>query len=278
MATTPDKVKLWVTDITPRVLVSGFVISAATVDRTAGQVIALSGGKLPQVTAADRFSLFRGLMPKQTAIKTLQMGCLREIKLWFDRLSPSTAGVNSMLAYAITGVPAQSILYNLIIAGTYHHFGASKPCTETGIVHFYKRNIAPGIVWTFLREGMATGGGLWLGPMLRARLIGNDPDHSNAFTKLPLPLQRFCTGFAAGAFCAFGTQWMHNCALTAGSMAECKENPSTVSSFLRTYRNLGPAMIYVNYGRRVMIIAVASAVLNLMDIFHNPYIFVPKVD
>merc|ERR1712032_121997 len=88
-----------------------------------------------------------------------------------------------------------------------------------------------------------------------------------------MPL-RFGCGLIAGAFCALGTQWLHNATLTAGRLAAMNETVEaphyTLVSMRRVYAELGMKMFYLNFPQRMVVIGGASAVLNLTNIFHRP--------
>jgi len=254
-------------EITTRVGVAATIVSCATIAFTYPQVSALSKGVIPSPTLASTGGLFVKAIGFQTVVKFAQYGLLREMKMWMDEsVSPSTPGMNTMFAYGVTGVPMQSVLYNRLISDVYHHHNASPPTSQlsgmAAVKDFYAKRIAPGIVWTFFRECGATGGGLVLGPDVRKEL------EKYVGTNYPFAT-RFASGLIAGAICAFLTQWMHNSALKAGSMAEMGEKPTTVSCISRVYQEMGLQLFYRNYGRRMMVIACASAVLNLCDIFRK---------
>eukprot|EP00906_Rhabdomonas_costata_P027338 RCo038839 len=252
-------------DLGARIGIAGTAVSCATIAFTYPQVSALSKGVIPVPTLASTGGLFGKAIVFQTVVKISQYALLRELKMWMDQtVSPGTPGLNTMLAYGITGVPIQSVLYNRLISDIYHYHGASPPASKlsglAAVKEFVAKKIAPGIVWTFIRECGATGGALVVGPEIRKEL------DKVAGTEYPA-MNRFVSGLIAGAICAFLTQWMHNSALKAGSMAEMGEKPTTLSCLKRVHSEMGMQLIYRNYGRRMMVIACASAVLNLCDIF-----------
>merc|ERR1719499_1553817 len=101
-------------------------------ERTIPQAVNTSGGQLPQFQAATRARMTCQMLPKQTALKSAQFACLRELKLNLEKvLSPAAS---MLLAYGITATPFQSVIYNQIISDTYKfHSGTSKASTMTEI-------------------------------------------------------------------------------------------------------------------------------------------------
>eukprot|EP00747_Dinoflagellata_sp_TGD_P167370 gnl/TRDRNA2_/TRDRNA2_191662_c0_seq1.p1 gnl/TRDRNA2_/TRDRNA2_191662_c0~~gnl/TRDRNA2_/TRDRNA2_191662_c0_seq1.p1 ORF type:complete len:288 (+),score=28.09 gnl/TRDRNA2_/TRDRNA2_191662_c0_seq1:124-987(+) len=263
------------TAIVGRLGMSGLFVSVATIDRTVPQIVATSNNRLTSIVGTARLGLFKSVLPKQCALKTAQFAALREVKLPLQDLTGSPAA-SSMLAYGITGVPFQSVLYNMLIADTYKYKGLGSPASG-GISAIIKSTILPGMLWCFIRECCATGGGLYFGPMINERLakssLGRDilKVDENPVTKFAA---RFGSGLVAGAGCALATQWLHNTCLTAGRLAalgETVEAPHyTRISIQRAWQELGPRMFYTNFPQRMVVIAVASATLNLADIFHRP--------
>jgi len=258
----------WGCEVAPRLLCSGVGVSLITIDRTVPQVVNTSGGLLKlQPTLGARAQMCVRFMPKQTVLKTSQFGALREVKLALDQyFHPS---VSTMLAYGTTGTLFQSIIYNTLISDTYKFMtGAAARKTSVSEVC---RGLMPGFAWCFIRECCATGGGLYFGPMLKAQLSTSLRERGHEVPELPL---RFGSGLAAGAVCALGTQWLHNAALTAGRLAalsEPREAPHyTLLSLRRAYAEQGRRIFYLNFPQRMVVIGVASALLNLVEIFHQP--------
>ena len=194
---------------------------------------------------------------------------MRELKRSLDRASPGT-GPQLHATYGITGVPMQSIIYNRFISDTYKFHGVTtgNAMEEMPFIkrasYFYKTKLYPGIAWCFVRECCATGGGIAIGPYANeafVEAIGN-----NDYPRL----YKFGSGLACGAMTAFLTQWIHNTALKAGAMAELgKEKPTTIAAFRRVFAEQGFSMVYRNYPQRMLLISIASAVLNMCDIFRD---------
>eukprot|EP00993_Chasmostoma_nieuportense_P003297 NODE_4023_length_855_cov_12.057692_g3866_i0.p1 GENE.NODE_4023_length_855_cov_12.057692_g3866_i0~~NODE_4023_length_855_cov_12.057692_g3866_i0.p1 ORF type:complete len:174 (-),score=54.66 NODE_4023_length_855_cov_12.057692_g3866_i0:332-811(-) len=116
-----------------RVAIASCPVSLATVCFTYPQVTTLSKGLLPKANLLSLGGILKKSMASQWLLKAAQFLCLRELKLAMDGLSPNTSGLNTMLAYGITGVPAQSVLYNRLIADIFQYHNASKPSQLTGM-------------------------------------------------------------------------------------------------------------------------------------------------
>lgn len=254
--------------IAQSIVIASLGVSSATVAFTYPQVAAISQGAI-KADFGRLPALARVTMASQFGLKFFQFGVMRKCKRSLDRVSPNTGPLNSMVSYGITGVPMQSIMYNKYISDVYTFHGvtqAQKKLQPSQVaMNFYRTKLYPGIFWCFLRESCATGGGIAAGPYANALLVdflGNN-DYPKTY--------KFVCGLGCGAVTAGLTQWMHNTALTAGTMAEIgKEKPTTVAAFRKTISELGMSMFYQNYGRRMFVIAAASAVLNMCDIFRDP--------
>ncbi|KAJ9451078.1 hypothetical protein DIPPA_16733 [Diplonema papillatum] len=252
-------------EASPNIGIDSVAISLATVTFTYPQVVNVSRGVLPAVTNAATLSVVARAMPFQIPVKFAQFSLMREVKFKLDEKSPATKGINTMVAYGSTGVPFQSVLYNQCISDIYKYHNKSAPSLGgTGVLgtakQLFWKKVYPGIFWCFLRECCATGGALVLGPAIAphfAPYIGEDR---------PV-LVRFTSGLVAGWCTAFFTQWMHNTALTAGSMSELGEKATTTASFRRAVTTLGVSLIYKNYLQRMMVIAIASSTLNTFPVF-----------
>ena len=252
-------------EVTPNLCIASTAVSLATVVFTYPQVVAVSKGVLPKPTLASTGAVAVKTMGFQVPVKFCQFTLMRALKFRLDDASPTTQPLNTMVAYGTTGVPFQSLLYNQCISDIYKHHNASPPAlggsglAEQAKSLFWKK-VYPGIAWCFIRECCATGGALVLGPKIAPhyeKIIGEDK---------PV-LVRFAGGLTAGACTAFLTQWLHNTCLTAGSMSEMGENPTTGAVIKRAYENMGTSMFYKNYARRMMVIACASASLNVFTLF-----------
>eukprot|EP01060_Flectonema_neradi_P018102 TRINITY_DN2491_c0_g1_i1.p1 TRINITY_DN2491_c0_g1~~TRINITY_DN2491_c0_g1_i1.p1 ORF type:complete len:260 (+),score=18.16 TRINITY_DN2491_c0_g1_i1:55-834(+) len=252
-------------DALPDLGVASTLISMATVSFTYPQVTAVSKGMLPKPTVMNTGALLVKTMPFQIPVKFAQFSLMRTMKLNLDAKSPETKGLNTMVSYGSTGVPFQSVLYNKCISDIYRYHEKSPPgipgqSWAEGAKTLFWTKVYPGIAWCFIRESCATGGALVLGPKIKPyvqNIIGEEKETAC----------RFVSGLCAGACTAFMTQWIHNTALTAGAMAELGEAPTTRASFTKAVTQLGPSIIYKNYGKRLIVIAIASAVLNVFTIF-----------
>ncbi len=233
-----NPVNFYCENILPRIAAAGTIISAATIHRTVPQIQRTSNGILPYSSNAQLNRIMLSQIVKQSLIKTMQFGMMRECKLHLQAKTNNDA-LSTMLAYGITGVPFQSIMYNIMIRDTYKHFGKAPPKLTL------RNTIAPGILWCFLRESLATGGGLYLGgslsPYLQQMMEKDyDPQRKPSFST------RFGTGLVCGATTALMTQWLHNTCLTAGRLAtlgEPTQSPHyTLVSLQKTYEELGKRM------------------------------------
>merc|ERR1711879_17455 len=159
----------WATAIVPRLAGASLPIQMVTVERTVPQAVNLSKGVLPTPDFATRMTIVRNSLVPQFSIKFAQLAFFRELKFAFDTLSPSTGMLNTPIAWGITNVPAQSAIYGMAIASTYKHYDVATG-SNGGLAEFVRLKIMPGIVWTFLREGFATGGGMVFGPKVKEAL------------------------------------------------------------------------------------------------------------
>jgi len=254
----------WAESICPRIVGAALPIQIVTVERTVPQAVNLSAGALPSCSLQSRLAIVRQSIVPQFAIKFAQIACFRELKFALDESSPATKAVHAPLAWGVTNVPAQSAIYSMAIAKTYQHFGAAPP-DAGGMREFVRLKILPGIFWTFIREGFATGGGLMLGPKVQARL---DDATGGA---LPSWGTKFLGGLLAGWTCAFATMLPHNCALTAARVAQQGEQPTTLSSFRTLLREQGLARAAtVNFQQRCVLIAVIVGCLNTANVLAHP--------
>ena len=155
-------------------------------------------------------------------------------------------------------VPLVSAKYNLLISGVYKYFGRSAPTKDAGLVAFWRRNIKPGLLWSFIRDCFSTGGGVVLGPVVASRLC---------FGEQLRFAEGFVGGLLAGIGCGLATQVFHNAALTAGRMAKDGETPGTLACMRRLFAERGLRALYFNFPFRVAIIAFWSSVLTVMQPF-----------
>lgn len=259
-----------------RIVAASASIASATVIFTYPQVVQLSNGALAPVTLSSTARQFRVSMPFQFSAKFIQLGLMRQTKKQLDAFLPEQLSV--MMAYGLTGVPMQSIIYNAFIADVYrvqNTTGAAAAVKSTSATSgsmgsyraaaadFVSKKLYPGLAWCFIRESCATGGGLALGPYASLMLQDVVGDQYPKLTN-------FAAGLGCGAFTALCTQWLHNTCITAGTMAEVGPHyPTTMSSLRQVYQDQGVAMMYRNYGRRMFVIATATAALNTCEIFKD---------
>jgi len=250
----------WLSVAFPRLVGAALPIQMVTVERTVPQAINLSKGALPVTDFMSRLNIVRGSILPQFMIKFTQLACFRELKFALDNLSPTTTALHAPVAWGVTNVPAQSAIYAMAIASTYQYHGKVAP-DKGGIREFVRLKILPGIWWTFMREGFATGGGLMLGPKVQQQI--------KTATKgtLPDPVTKFMGGLLAGWGCAFATMLPHNCALTAARMAQQGEQPTTLSCLRVLLREQGlMRAATINFQQRCVLIGVVVACLNTADI------------
>ena len=180
---------------------------------------------------------------------------------------------NLAVAYGAASVLFVPLKYNLIIGEVYRYNGRAGPGAAaeargflSQAAHMYRRNIAPGLFWSFVRDSGSVGGGIVLAPVVTAKLVAAvDPAGSD----LPHPVVKFSGGLIAGSGCGLATQLFHNAALTAGRMAEAGERPGTLEGMRRVLAEHGARAIYVNVQYRIAVIALWSAVLNVTDPFRR---------
>mmetsp|Transcript_153099 Transcript_153099/g.285278 ORF Transcript_153099/g.285278 Transcript_153099/m.285278 type:complete len:278 (-) Transcript_153099:51-884(-) len=250
---------VWASSIAPRLACASVPMGMFTVERTVPMAVNLSQGGLPVADLASRMAIVRNSMAPQFALRFGQLTLFREIKFALDAASPSTAIIHQPIAWGLTNVPAQSAIYSMAISGTYKHFGKSPPETG-GLKEFIRLKVMPGVMWTFLREGFATGGGLVLGPKVKEQI---DQLSGNS---LPNAASRFISGFLAGCVTGFATMLPHNCALTAARMAQQGQNPTTLSCFQTLMSEHGIRAMYMNFPQRCVVIACYVACLNTANV------------
>jgi len=258
----------WASIVLPRISIAGGVIGAILSTTTFPQIVKTSGGRIGGLSWPIWTKMFLVVTPKAGAMKTAQYGLMRELKLALDTvINPSAS---TMIAFGVVGTGFQSAIYNTLIKDMYRIYTGTKPeskWTMRTVIY----GLAPGVVWCFGREAIAMGGGLALGPTVKA---GIKTQIDKTGVELPDGVVRFIGGFASGGCTAFATQWLHNTTLMAGRMAaerQTIEAPHyTMSSLTTTYKELGPAMFYSNFPQRMCLIAGAVALLNSIDIFHRP--------
>ena len=210
----------WTPDLAGRIAASGFLVSSGTVVFTLPQLHTLSK-QLPALSARGLCGVYTRAIGFQTAAKSSQYVLVRLLKEAADGVSPGTPALNTMCSFAIPGTFLQAAMYNRFISDTYQHYGLTPAAAGwPGLREFLHRKVAPGCVWSFLREAGSTGGGLVLGPMVRREL-----QKLPGATMYPRTT-RFAGGVLAGCFTALCTQWLHNTCLVAGGMAELGDRPS----------------------------------------------------
>uniref|UniRef100_A0A7S1EX16 Mitochondrial carrier protein n=1 Tax=Noctiluca scintillans TaxID=2966 RepID=A0A7S1EX16_NOCSC len=234
---------------------------------TIPQVARTSGGQLPSVPPSMHFRIFLRVWPTAGGLKAAQYGFLREMKLSLDKVvSPVVA---TTVSFGVVGTLFQSMIYNMLISDMYQ-ICTGQRLGSRGAVHRYVASLAPGIAWCVSRETLGMGGGLYLGPVIKARV-------SALLDRQGFRAQEhalcFASGFMSGACTALCTQWMHNTALLAGRLAaaqEAREAPHYTCSSLRlAYKEMGLGLFTVNFRSRLVLIASAVAILNTVDIFHR---------
>eukprot|EP00932_Pfiesteria_piscicida_P017755 SRR837773.4630.p1 GENE.SRR837773.4630~~SRR837773.4630.p1 ORF type:complete len:272 (+),score=33.31 SRR837773.4630:51-818(+) len=227
----PDA-RRWLSEVGPSLGVAGFIVGSITVERTTLQTVNTSAGALPSLSLRDRLAVYRGSAAKQTVLMFAQYGLTRELKLGMDALSVPPA-VSTMVACGVFGVPCSSLSYNWAIQDTYRHFKQPAP-PSSGVVGYVRQKVCPGVLWSFLRAGIATGGGLYLGaevsPWIDRQFRSRDLDVSPLVSKV-------VSSLAAGSVCSLATQCVHNVALIAGRMAvqgETRQAPMYTTVALTT--------------------------------------------
>mmetsp|Transcript_28651 Transcript_28651/g.95082 ORF Transcript_28651/g.95082 Transcript_28651/m.95082 type:complete len:290 (+) Transcript_28651:138-1007(+) len=262
----PTGYTAWVTEVAPRLGIAGSVIGLILVNSTMPQVVSTSDGRMPKLSPKVWARMAFQITPKAGGLKFAQYGVMREMKLSMDNYLPS--GASTMLAFGVVGTFFQSIIYNTLIADMYKiHMGVEK----TMSVQQLAKGLRPGFIWCFGRECFSMGGGMWLGPTVKATLQGEFDRRGIAVPDYPL---RFGSGFLSGACTALATQWLHNTTLYAGRMAAVEEPVGapfyTMSSLRVAWKEMGPRMFYANYPQRMCLIAGAVGLMNMVDIFHRP--------
>jgi hypothetical protein len=257
----------WGGDVAPRLGIAGGVIGVILVNSTMPQVVKTSDGRMGSLTWNMWGRMAMRSIPKAGGMKFAQYGVMREMKLCLDKvISPPAA---TMISFGVVGTFFQSAIYNSLISDMYKVYtGVEKKRPSLRVL---ARGMAPGIVWCFGRECFSMGGGLWLGPVVKEKLLAQLEERRVEVPDKPL---RFVSGFLSGACTAFGTQWLHNTTLMAGRMAavgDARGAPFyTAASVLAAWNEMGVRMFYANYPQRLCLIAGAVGLLTMVDIFHRP--------
>eukprot|EP00931_Biecheleriopsis_adriatica_P039117 TRINITY_DN22382_c0_g1_i1.p1 TRINITY_DN22382_c0_g1~~TRINITY_DN22382_c0_g1_i1.p1 ORF type:complete len:316 (-),score=35.76 TRINITY_DN22382_c0_g1_i1:149-1054(-) len=265
---------VWGTEVLPRTAIAGNVIGLILTNSTMPQVVRTSDGKMPKLTRPLWIRMCVRITPIAGALKTAQYAVMREMKLTLDQVCHP--GLSTMLSFGVVGTLFQSVIYNTLIAEMYKVY-TGQVKQKPSLIDL-ARGVQPGIVWCFGRECFSMGGGLYLGPFVKARLAAAICDESGAHrvggVEIPEGVLRFSSGFLSGACTALATQWMHNVSLMAGRLAatgEVKGAPYyTAAAYSTAYKELGVSLFYLNYPHRMCLIAGAVALLNMVDIFHKP--------
>jgi len=119
---------------------------------------------------------------------TGQYVATREIKLLLDRWH-CPPWLSLMVACGLAGVSFSSLQYNWVIQDTYAYHGFPPPPLDGG---FLRIKVAPGLAWCFMRAGCGTGGALYFGPSMTAR-VQQFPCHAG-YEELPSQLARLGGG------------------------------------------------------------------------------------
>mmetsp|Transcript_9006 Transcript_9006/g.10174 ORF Transcript_9006/g.10174 Transcript_9006/m.10174 type:complete len:305 (+) Transcript_9006:37-951(+) len=256
------------------VAASGAILGIATMELTAPQIVRLTDvkGALRKYPSGHRRSFYARNVPGQFFVKSLHLGGVRLMHDGMDMIYPSP--LNLTFSCGVMAVLFQASAYNMLTATTLRALGVSQgpPSTKSVLsraVGFYKSKIAPGVVWTFLRDCNSVGGGVVLAPPL-GKFINNQMPHPWGRRPEPHPAVKFSAGLLAGFGCGLATQCFHNATLTAGRMAELGEKPNTVSCMRRLFAEQGHRAIYMNFLHRAGLIALSSAVLNMLGCFRAP--------
>jgi len=259
----------WAVEVAPRLATAGGVIGVVLVNSTLPQVVNTSNGMVTSLSPAMWGRMCLRIIPKAGGMKMVQYGVMREMKLSLDKYC--SPGASTMLSFGVIGTFFQSVIYNTLIKDMYEIYTGAGNTKTTTAINVKGKSIAPGIVWCFGRECFSMGGGLYLGPFAKEALQKQLQDRG---VHLPDFSLRFLAGFASGACTALATQWMHNTTLMAGRMAALGEKQGaplyTGSSLTAAWREMGPSVFYANYPHRMVLIAGAVALLNMVDIFHRP--------
>ena len=262
MLAVPTTAMAW-DDLFMRVVGASALCSASIIEFTIPQVVKLSqtaakGSVLPpNPLYPHRVMMAARMMPAQTAITAVQFALVRQLHAALDAAVGPTP-VNLSLAYGAASVPLIAAKYNMIIAGVYKYndmpaAGPAHTSFAQRAAWIWRRNVAPGLLWSFLRDSGSVGGAIVLAPVLTAKLA---PDDGGASAGL-----RFGAGLLSGSICGLATQLFHNAALTAGRMAEAGEQPRNVEAMRRVLAEHGSRALYFNFRYRVAIIALWSGIL-----------------
>uniref|UniRef100_A0A7S4B0S3 Mitochondrial carrier protein n=1 Tax=Chrysotila carterae TaxID=13221 RepID=A0A7S4B0S3_CHRCT len=247
------------------VITSGIIVS-----RTKGQVQALAQDVVPIISKLDCRRIAVKAVPPIAMTTFVQFSSVRIVSEVLDKMHKSD--YNLAVAYGFASVPFTSIKYNLLTDKVYSHFGRQRASTlEAGasrvstISHFFLEKVAPGFMWSWLRDGLGVGGSLVLG-----RHVACAASKAIEGKETPSRLTKFVAGLGTGACTALLTQCFHNAALMAGRMTvEGNRNHSPLAPMRRLLQEKGLQAFYLNFPRRMLVIAGFSAVLNVTEPFRK---------
>jgi len=251
--------------------------SAAIIQFTVPQVVTLSkasGNPLPKARALrHQVALMSRSLAPQTAITAVQFGLVREFKITLDRAMGENP-LHLSAAYGAVSMPFVAAKYNLLIADVYKYHGRTiEAPTQKNIaqqlVTYFKRNIAPGIVWSLLRDSLSVGGAIVMAPTVSQQIVRlQQPSEQGTAETKPTQAQNFAGGLLSGAVCGLGTQIFHNAALTAGRMSNAEgRTPGNVECMAKTLKEHGSRAFYLNIHQRVAVIALWSGILSVTQPF-----------
>ena len=209
-------------EVLPQLIGASFLCSAAIVEFTVPQIIKLSASgqmPLPSPTFGQKCALFGRSIAPQTAITTFQFVLVRELREALDGVVGAHP-VNLSLAYGTASVPLIAGKYNLLTADVYSYFGRKQMATEEGMGALWRKKVQPGLLWSYIRDCGAVGGGIVLGPLLSQWIIKRTEGQQQleGSTTAPSMGLKFVSGVVTGSVCGLVTQLFHNAALTAGTI------------------------------------------------------------
>ena len=182
----------------PQIIASSALCSLAIIEFTVPQIVRLSAAtaqplpSMPMLPA--RAAIHARAIAPQTAITTVQFAMVRELRDALDA-SFGKRRIHLSLAYGAASVPLVAAKYNLLASDVYAYArevpgsasaSASAPAPSAGggataaasfssaplqaLARVWRQKIAPGLLWSYLRDSGSIGGSIVLGPIVSQRV------------------------------------------------------------------------------------------------------------
>eukprot|EP00656_Telonema_subtile_P012356 TRINITY_DN16214_c0_g1_i2.p1 TRINITY_DN16214_c0_g1~~TRINITY_DN16214_c0_g1_i2.p1 ORF type:complete len:262 (+),score=33.87 TRINITY_DN16214_c0_g1_i2:189-974(+) len=244
--------------------------SAGVMVFTIPQIVKLSSTPIQGAGLKMYSTVFARTLVPQALITAFQFSLVRKLKLGIDTMAGDHP-MNLSFAYGIASVPLVAAKYNLLMEDVFHvanidiaDVPKKVPASSSRMkeaLAFWNQRIAPGFMFSLVRDSGSIGGAIVLGPMIVSRVFQEGDTPSN--------LALFGCGMAAGSICGLLTQGLHNLALTAGQLQMRGEQGGHLATVRVLVKQYGVRALWLNYPMRVGAIASFSAILNVTQPFRE---------